>query len=136
VPRLAKGAKWTFGWVVVGPRQEIAIPPEAWDEYGFRAGDEAIFTPGSRRSGGFGISTPRLMAAVSERLGGGMLDVIGRGQFGDGGQVTLPPQTGVKPGHRLLAVRGSGRALGFVARGPIYKEALKHADLEVFGGAL
>ena len=48
MPRLVKGAKWTFGWVVVGPEREIVIPPEAWDEYGFQAGDEAIFTPGSR----------------------------------------------------------------------------------------
>ena len=30
MPRLVKGAKWTFGWVVVGPEREIAIPPEAW----------------------------------------------------------------------------------------------------------
>ena len=50
MPRLVKGAKWTFGWVVVGPGGEIAIPLEAWREYGFRAGGEAIFTPGSGKS--------------------------------------------------------------------------------------
>ena len=62
MPRLVKGAKWTFGWVVVGPERKIVIPPEAWDEYGFQVGDEAIFTPGSLKSGGFGVSTP--VAAV------------------------------------------------------------------------
>ena len=38
----------------------------------------------------------------------------------------------MQPGDRLLAVRGSGRALGFVAQGPIYDEALKHPELEIF----
>jgi hypothetical protein len=33
MPRLIKGAKWTFGWVVVGLKREIVIPLEAWDEY-------------------------------------------------------------------------------------------------------
>jgi len=39
---------------------------------------------------------------------------------------------GVKPGDRLLAVRGSRYGLGFVAQGPIYEEALKHPELAVF----
>jgi hypothetical protein len=131
MPRLVKGAKWTYGWVVVGPEREIVIPPEAWDEYGFQAGDGAIFTPGSRRSGGFGISTSALMAEASGKMGGADLCELGRSRFGDGG-VSVPPEVNVKPGDRLLAVRGSGYGLGFVARGPIYEEALKHSELEVF----
>jgi hypothetical protein len=31
-----------------------------------------------------------------------------------------------------LAVRGSGQALGFVAQGPIYEEALRHPELACF----
>ena len=121
----------TYGWVVVGPEREIVIPPEAWDEYGFQAGDGAIFTPGSRKSGGFGISTSALMAEASGKMGGADLCELGRSRFGDGG-VSVPPEVNVKPGDRLLAVRGSGYGLGFVARGPIYEEALKHSELEVF----
>jgi hypothetical protein len=131
MPRLVKGAKWTFGWVVAGPEREIVIPPEAWAEYGFQAGDEAIFTPGSRKSGGFGISTPALMAEASGKMGGADLHELGRSRFSDG-RVSVPPEVGVEPGDRLLTVRGSGYGLGFVARGPIYEEALKHAELEVF----
>jgi hypothetical protein len=86
MPQLVKGGKWVFGWVIVGPRGELTIPPEAWDEYQFQVGDEVTFIPGSRRSGGFSLSHPR-----------------------------------------LLAVRGSGRALGFVAHGPIYEEALRNS---------
>jgi len=131
MPRLTKGAKWTYGWVVVGPGGEITIPPPAWDEFGFRAGDESIFTPGSRKSGGFAVSTPTLVAEASEKMGGAGLRELGRGRFGEG-CVTVPPQMGVEPGDRLLTVRGSCYGLGFVAQGPIYEEAAKHPELEVF----
>lgn len=131
MPRLVKGAKWTYGWVVVGPGGEVTIPPQAWHEFGFQAGDEAIFTPGSRRSGGFAVSTPELMAEVGEKMAGAELRELARGRFEDG-WVTVPPEVGVKPGDRLLTVRGSRYGLGFVARGPIYVEALKHPELEVF----
>jgi hypothetical protein len=57
--------------------------------------------------------------------------VLGRGRIDESGRVVVPPECGVRPGDRLLAVRGSHYALGFVARGPIYEAALKHADLEV-----
>jgi hypothetical protein len=36
MPRLVKGAKWVYGWVVIGPHGEVAIPPQAWCEFGFR----------------------------------------------------------------------------------------------------
>jgi hypothetical protein len=117
--------------VFIGPEGEITIPSQAWREFGFQAGDEAIFTPGSRRSGGFAISTPELMAEVSERLEGATIRALARGRFAEGGRVTVPPEVGAKPGGRLLAVRGSRYGLGFVAQGPIYEEALKH-QLEVF----
>jgi len=133
VPRLVKGGKWVYGWVIIGPEGNVTIPPEAWREFGFQIGDETIFIPGSRRSGGFGISTPGLMGRVSERLAGGTIRVLARGRFEDG-RATVPSEVGVGPGDRLLAVRGSRYRLGFVARGPIYKEALKHpGELEDFG---
>jgi hypothetical protein len=131
MPQLARGGKWVFGWVIVGPEREIVIPPEAWDEYGFQAGDEAIFTPGSRKSGGFGVSTLALMAEASRKMGGAGLHELGRSRFG-GGRVVVPPEVGVKPGDRVLTVRGSRYGLGFIAQGLIYEEALKHPALEVF----
>jgi len=132
MPRLVKGAKWTYGWVVVGPDGEITIPPQAWDEYGFRVGDEAIFTAGSSKSGGFGISTPTLMAKARQKTGGVVLRELDRGRFGQG-CVTALPGMGMDPGDQLLTVRGSCYGLGFVAKGPIYEEATKHPELEVFG---
>ena len=132
MPRLVKGAKWTYGWVVVGPRLEVAIPPDAWREYGFQAGGEAIFTPGSRRSGGFAISTPELMDQAADRLAGGTLRELGHAQFQEDACIVVPSGLGVEPGNRLLAVRGSRYGLGFVVRGPIYEQALQHAELEVW----
>ena len=132
MPRLAKGAKWAFGWVVVGPRASVPIPPDAWLEYGFQAGEEALLTPGSRTSSGFGLSSPRLMSEASKRLDGRSLRTIGQGYLEEG-RIILPPRTGISPGDVLLAVRDSRYGLGFVAQGPIYEEALRYAGaLSVF----
>jgi hypothetical protein len=127
MPQLVKGGKWVFGWVIVGSQGELAIPPEARDEYGFQAGEEILFLPGSRTSGGFGLSTPRLLAQMAAQV---QMRVLARGHFGMDGQAMVPKEVGMGSGKRLLVVRGSGRALGFLARGPIYHEALKHPELE------
>jgi hypothetical protein len=55
--------------------------------------------------------------------------MLGQARLDRDGSVTLPPAIAVKPGDRLLAVRGSGLALGFVARGPIYGGAAPHPEL-------
>jgi len=129
MPQLVKGGKWVFGWVIVGLQGELAIPPAAWVEYGFQAGEEAIFLSGSRTSGGFGLSTSRLLAQAAGLL---QTRALARGSIGQRGQIVIPATVGIWPGDRLLVVRGSGRALGFLARGPIYDEALKHPELEIF----
>jgi hypothetical protein len=126
MPQLEKRGKWVFGWVVVQAGKKITIPPEAYREYGFQAGDEIVFTRGSRRSGGFGIGrADRIPALLRKR-------VLVQGRIGRHSQVVLPPEVGVQVGDRLLAVRGSGYALGFLAHGPIYKVALQHHELAAF----
>lgn len=130
MPQLVKGGKWVFGWVIVGPRRELVIPPAAWDEYRFQVGDEVTFIPGSRRSGGFGLSHSRLLASMPGPL---QMRVLARGHVVELGRVMVPAVVGVQPGDRLLVVRGSSQALGFVAHGPIYEEALKHPELACFG---
>lgn len=126
MPRLVKGGKWVFGWTVVGPQRELIIPPEAQREYGFRVGSRVLFLRGSRRSGGFGIGASTQMSiSLGKR-------VLGQGQIGEDGQVVVPTEAGVRPGDRLVAVRGSRYALGLVARGPIYEAAAEHPELEVF----
>jgi hypothetical protein len=126
MPQLEKGGKWVFGWVVVQPGTKITVPPEAYREYGFQAGEEILFTRGSRRSGGFGIGRAEKAPALLRKR------VLAQGWMGRRGQVVLPSEVEAQVGDQLLAVRGSGLALGFLAQGPIYEEALKHPELEVF----
>ena len=127
MPQLAKGGKWVFGWVVVGQDCEIRIPPEAWSEYGFQIQDDILFTRGSRRSGGFGVGRREVLAGSPIQA-----RALAEGRIIKLGMVSLPRTLGAQPGERLLAARGSGLALGFLQRGPIYAEALKHPELEVF----
>ena len=126
---MVKGGKWIFGWVVIGTDRLIIIPPEAWQEYGFRAGVGAVFLPGSARSGGFGLSYASRMASSKIPLES---RIIARNIFGEG-SIILPTEIVVQPGARLLVGRGSSLALGFIEKGPIFEEALNHTDLKVFG---
>jgi hypothetical protein len=129
MPQLVKGGKWVFGWTVVSPAGEARIPPDAYSEYDFQTGEVVVLISGSRTSGGLGI-------ARQEKLAGSQLTqtnrLLGEGRIDKKGRVTFPPESSVQPGERLLVVRGSGLALGFVQRGRIYEEALNHPELETF----
>jgi hypothetical protein len=59
--------------------------------------------------------------------------VLGRGYVAQHARVRLPPEADVRPGDRLLAVRGNGYALGLLARGTIYDAAVKHPELQALG---
>jgi len=127
MPQLAKGGKWVFGWVVVAPGGEMCLPPEADAEYGFQPGEIVFFMKGSQRSGGFGLGKSTVLSAapiLPRKLAQGIVTAART--------VNLPPEVVIQPGERLLVVRGSGLALGFLQRGPIYEEALKHPELEIF----
>jgi hypothetical protein len=57
---------------------------------------------------------------------------IGHTVFESEERVTLPIESGIEPGDRLLAVRGSNFALGLLKFGPIVEEAKKHPEVEEF----
>ena len=154
MPRLVKGGKYVFGWSRVDAGGGIAIPPEAVNEYGLAGHDEVILMTGSVRSGGFALTTMELLegspfAAVLEgealmaRPGvapGEAVEIRGRlycrVELTGGERFNVPAGTlrgyGIEPGDRLLVARGSGRAVSFLARGPIIEEALKHPEIESF----
>jgi hypothetical protein len=131
MPQLVKGGKWVFGWTVVSPDGTITIPPDAWSEYGYHVGEDIVFIAGSRRHGGFGLGTPRLLQWTPVQLDTSGR-VLGWGKITQECRVSLPPEIGVKAGQRLLVARGSGRALGFLVRGPILETALEHPEIEVY----
>ena len=127
MPQLEKGGKWVFGWVIAGINGEIAIPPEAYHEYGFQPGEVLFLTCGSRTSGGFGLGKQSVLAEKPIRA-----RVWAQAVMGERMRVVLPEEVVVQPGERLLVVRGSGLALGFLRRGPIYELALNHPEVESF----
>lgn len=121
--RVARGGKWVFGRVVVGGDRYIRLPREAWIEYGFAAGDPAIFLRGSATSGGFGLGTPdRVAGLLATRM-------LGRSVFEERRRVRVPEAVDVKPWQLFFAVRGSARALGMVERGPLYDTAVAFPGL-------
>jgi hypothetical protein len=154
MPQLVKGAKHVFGWSKVSKDGRIRIPPEAFAEYKLAGSEMVILMSGSKRSGGFGLTTvdklrnsdigrileefPQL-ASYSIPEG----EPLSKGsrtycwiRLSSEGRFTVPPDTlrvyGIEPGQKVLVARGSGLALGFPSRGPIIEEAKKHPELEVF----
>lgn len=154
MPQLVRGGKHTYGWSKVGEEGTIPIPKEAMDDYGFKEREKLIVMSGSRRSGGFALTTPDLLrasplSAVLRRFPrlrtfqmpeARTVRVEGRAfcwtTIREGGYITLPGQTlreyEILPGDRLLTVKGSRLALGFALRGSIVDEAMITPELEVF----
>ncbi len=155
MPQLVKGGKHVYGWSTVAGSGSILIPGDAAGEYGFSTEEPLMLIKGSRTSGGFAVTCDRLLSGTplaeggvvhaghparddSEAAPGGAPDVTEpETPRREALRFTLPAEAmerfGVRPGDRLLVVRGSGRALGFLTRGPIRDEALKHDDLPGYG---
>lgn len=146
MPQLAKGGKFVYGWSRVGKRGEIAVLPAAAAEYRLRPGETVVLVPGSRTSGGFGLARTealrrsRLAAVLQDEAGAPAAPGKTRSCFRtvlDEKGLSVPAAVlarfGVRPGSRLLLVRGSGLALGFIVRGPLVEEAARHPRLESLG---
>lgn len=129
MPQMNKGGKWVFGWCLVGLTGEIRIPPAAFDEYAFQTDEPICFLHGSRRSGGFSVARLEKLDGPGRLL---LRRSIGPGSILRDHRIAVPAETGIQPGQRLLAVRGSGYAVLFLTGGPIYEKALKHPDIETF----
>lgn len=152
MPQMLRGGKHVYGWSKVGEGGRIAIPKEAMDEYGLKEWERVILMSGSRRSGGFALTTPGLLGGTPlsaalrrfprlrtfRMVEARTVRVEGRAfcwtTIQEGGYITLPGETlreyGIIPGDLLLSVRGSRLALGFALRGPLVEEAITHPELE------
>jgi hypothetical protein len=153
MPQLVKGGKHTFGWSVVSEQNDIAIPPDAYAEYGFVEGEIALVMSGSRKSGGFALS--KIETFMNSSVSGVLKEQgeLASHQIPEGETVkighrffcrvkisdsrfSLPLNTlekyGIAKGSVLLTVRGSNVGLGFIAKGPIIEEAKRHHELETF----
>lgn len=154
MPQLVKGGKYIYGLSKISKTGVIVIPPEAMKEYQLKDGERVIIMNGSRKSGGFGVTKSSILQKIN--LAGIIQAVPGLANYQipenetienkgrwlcwsiikTGGYLQLPVDTlskyGVTPGKLLAVGRGSNLALGFIARGVILKEALKHPELELF----
>ena len=152
MPQLVKGGKHAYAWSKVNTNGRISIPSEATKEYNLLAYNKVILMPGSKRSGGFAVTSveslqnsalhvildvhPQL--AEFQTAEGETVEIKGRTycwvKMNKEGSITVPVETlkkyGVSPSDRLLSVRGSGVALGFIVKGPIIDEAKKHSNLK------
>lgn len=152
MPQIVKGGKYVFGWSKIGTDGKIVIPPEAAEEYNLTAWTKVIVIPGSKRSGGFGLTTvERLqntpLAGIAHVFSQAdvhipeakVVEINGRLCCWvelHNNSITIPGETlknyGVNPGDLLLSARGSHVALGFLVKGPIIEEAKTHDEIEVF----
>lgn len=57
MPQLVRGGKNTYGWSKVNESGRIAIPPDTYEEYNFKTEKYTYLLSGSKKSGGFGLTT-------------------------------------------------------------------------------
>jgi len=154
MPQLVKGGKHVYGWSRVSSQGEIVIPKEALVEYGLLERAEVFLMPGSRRSGGFGITCIKLLEhsifflVLAENpqltkfhtVEGVVVEIKERNycwvKLSKDGRIVVPEETlkkySVNIGDSLLSVRGSNVAIGFLVKGPIIEEAKKHSNISAY----
>ena len=154
MPRLVKGGKYVYGWSEVGSGGRVRVPDEALTEYNLKPPCKVILLYGSRRSGGFALTTPSLLKNSrlsiildqNPRLSefqlpeGKTITVAGKPycwlKLNTDGGITVPLENlkeyGINAGDHLLSVRGSRLELGFCVKGLLIDEAKKHSTLTLF----
>ncbi|MCW4015366.1 MAG: hypothetical protein NWF06_03270 [Candidatus Bathyarchaeota archaeon] len=154
MPQLVKGGKHVYGWSEVGSNGKVVVPDEALAEYDLKLPCNVILLSGSRRSGGFALTTPTLLqnSPLSRILDENSklasfqlpeaktITVAGKPccwvTLNKNGCIVVPLETlkqyGVTVGDRLLSVRGSSLGLGFCVKGPLIDKAKKHSNITLF----
>lgn len=154
MPRLVKGGKYVYGWSKVGKNGKIAVPNEALTEYNIQLPCKVFLLSGSRRSGGFAMTTISLLRnsalflllddnpklAGFQLAEGEIVLVAGKPccwvKLDTDGCIVIPLESlekfGVKTGDLLLSVRGSRLGLGFCVKGPLIDEARRQPSLILF----
>lgn len=157
MPQLVKGGKYVFGISLIGEQFEIQIPLEAHYEYGLYDSKFVILIAGSNTSGGFSINpipTIRVskLSNVLKELEYNLedkkfgvpeksivnfknriiswIELNGKATFHL--NQSLAAKLGIGIAEKLVVVRGSNLGPGFIARGPIYDEAMIHSELNIF----
>jgi bifunctional DNA-binding transcriptional regulator/antitoxin component of YhaV-PrlF toxin-antitoxin module len=157
MPRLVKGGKYVFGVSKIREDYQIYIPPEALDEYNLQNEEAVVLIAGSKTSGGFSINSIKKLkhsrlSVLLELLHYNNLTgnfettrndifyirnrIISWAKLSQDGSLhlshKLAEHLNLNNCAMLIVARGSGNGPGFIAKGPIFDEALKHPELQVF----
>jgi bifunctional DNA-binding transcriptional regulator/antitoxin component of YhaV-PrlF toxin-antitoxin module len=154
MPQIVRGGKYVYGWSKVSSEGKIVIPNEAIIEYDLMTCGNVILLPGSKSSGGFGLTSvgllkkstlsvildenPQLAEFLTSE--GEPIKIKGKTycwvKVNKDGNIVIPIETlksyGVNPGDYLLSVRGSIIAIGFPVRGPLIDQAKRYSNIKVF----
>jgi len=154
MPQLIGGKK-VFGLSRVGSRGQIVIPAEAFNEYELGSNNKVIIISGTRLSGGFELTTPKIIEkspplkkifndnpklAEFKINRGRTIEYKGKEycwvELRRDHSIIIPPVTlmkwGVKPGDLLAAVSGGYLKLSFPSKGPTVDRAKKSPDVRVY----
>jgi hypothetical protein len=139
MPQLEKGGKFVFGWSLIRPDYSIQLPNMAVDEYKISSEGKVIIISGSKSTGGFivtrcGLIKNSVMGKLFETnpeienykiKEGSFIKFKGRNycwlNITKKGLIKLnyaiSDTLGLKPGDRLLSIRGSNIAFVMGAKG-------------------
>jgi bifunctional DNA-binding transcriptional regulator/antitoxin component of YhaV-PrlF toxin-antitoxin module len=153
MPQISKRGKFIFGWSLVSESRQIIIPNQAYDEYLLKDSDKVILISGSKRTGGFCVSSKIMIEKSSIN---GLFEAFpllheyktNEGEFVKykgrlycwvnqiDGILMLSNETlnalNLKIGDKLLSIRGSDIAFVMGAKGPLIERANKtdkHIDI-------
>ena len=145
MPQIAKGGKFIFGWSTVSSTGCVKIPEMTFSEYNLSTDQNVILISGSKKSGGFCVSNYILMK--QSIMNGLFLEYpeiksysIKEGEcikfkrrlycwvkIESEGVIQLTNYTmesfNIKPGNRLLSIRGSNIAFVLAVKGPLVEAA-------------
>jgi hypothetical protein len=146
MPQLSKGGKFVFGWSLITAEQTVSIPQQAYDEYDLKSSDKVILISGSKRTGGFCVSSRKMIEKSNIN---GLFEqcpllydyknnegefVKYKGRFYcwvnlDNNTITLSQEMmktlDLKVGDKLLSIRGSDIAFVMGVKGPLIERAKK-----------
>ncbi len=151
MPQIAKGGKFVFGWSIISQKGCVKIPEAVYQEYHLYTDDKVILISGSIKSRGFCVSNYTLMKrTVFNALFTDHPEIKDYSsdeghcimykkrlycwlKINPEGILRLPDQTmksfAVKPGDRLLSIRGSNVAQVFALKGPIVTAAVNYEGI-------
>lgn len=144
MPQLSKGGKFVFGISILRSDFTVRIPPQTIEEYNITADDDIILFTSSKSTGGFCVTSRRLLETSQLKNILSECPLIGqntapplefvrykgmaycRAKINENGILQLTDQAagylGLEIGSELMVIRSSNIAFTMGAKGPLMDE--------------